>query len=419
MSEKKKVLIITYIFPPKRNVGALRAKGLAKYLPEFGWQPIVLTSLLPDAPDPSFKVIETHPPYREKFRIIKRRNQLLQERLNSILAPLPSWGSRCVSFFREAIPFPDTKIGWRIFALEAARDIIKMEKPEAIISTSAPFTDHYVAHQLKKEFGLFWVADLQDPWSQNPQLQTQRQKKRRERAERKILHRADSLVIVSRPWADDLSYLHQREVYAIPIGFDSSDLNKNSTEVASHFTLTYTGTIYPQWQDPEPLFSVLSEAVKERSLDLHVIEVRYFGGEKTALWLKEKAEKFGIGATVKTYGIVSRETALQKQRESQLLLIFSGERGHYPAKVFEYLAAKRPILAIGKGLTVIKELLEHTNAGFYCQTESEIKDVVVRCYLEWKEKGRVDYWGNIKEVLKYSYKEMANKFAQVLDQGKS
>lgn len=134
---------------------------------------------------------------------------------------------------------------------------------------------------------------------------------------------------------------------------------------------------------------------------------------------EREAERYGLPDVVRQYGIVSRTASFEKQRESQLLLLLNWEdpleKGTYTGKIFEYLAAQRPILATGGfGNDVIEKLLAETNSGVYCSTVEEIKKAVRELYLKYKTKGKVAYHGIVEKIDKYSYREMAKNFAEIL-----
>lgn len=119
-------------------------------------------------------------------------------------------------------------------------------------------------------------------------------------------------------------------------------------------------------------------------------------------------------------GQVPRETAIAQQRKAQILLLLTWnntqEKGVYTGKLFDYLAARRPILSLGyTGGGVIKELLDQTQAGVHCSNEAELKDYLIKAYREYKEQGAVQYRGITAEVMKYSHRKMARKFADVLE----
>jgi hypothetical protein len=153
------------------------------------------------------------------------------------------------------------------------------------------------------------------------------------------------------------------------------------------------------------------------SMDASDIEVRFYGPE--AGWIDKQAERYGLTGLVRQLGIVPREAALNKQRESQLLLLLkwndTQRRGVYTAKIFEYLSARRPVLAVGGFPDVVDRLLDETKAGVSGQTAEEIKAVLLRLYREYRSTGVVSYSGDEAETGKYSHQEMAKKFAAILD----
>jgi len=424
-----KVLIITYHFPPRPTVASLRPLGLAMYLPEFGWEAVILTAALPGKPDPHFKVIETQ--HRDSLALgwgrrlfkldpeqtlmaqiaeLKRKLRIRSERspLDLLLAAIG-----------EITAYPDPQKGWRAYAIEAGKDILQRQPVDAIISTSPPVTSHIIAKELKEEFKIPWVADFRDLWTQNYYYPYSPLRRRIERKlELKTLSAADVLVAISQPAADDLRSLHkQKPVHDIPNGFDPAEVNTTPGNLTDKFTITYTGNLYPGKQSPEPLFAALRDLITEGSMDASDIEVRFYGPQ--AGWIDKQAERYGLTDIVKQFGMVPREIALNKQRESQLLLLLkwsdTQQRGVYTAKIFEYLAARRPVLAMGGFPDVVDQLLDETKAGVSGQTGEEIKTLLLRLYQEYKLTGAVSYSGSEAETSKYSHREMAKKFASILD----
>ena len=152
-------------------------------------------------------------------------------------------------------------------------------------------------------------------------------------------------------------------------------------------------------------------------MDASDIEVRFYGPE--AGWIDKQAERYGLTGMVRQFGVVPREIALNKQRESQLLLLLkwndTRQRGFYTAKIFEYLAARRPVLAAGGFPDVVDRLLDETKAGVSGQTGEDIRALLLRLYQEYKSTGDVSYSGDEAETSKYSHREMAKKFAAILD----
>jgi len=420
----KKVLVIAYFFPPRPAVASLRPSGLARYLPEFGWEVVILTAALPAKPDPHFEVIETQ--YhdclgfgKKLFRLdsqspliaqVKNKLKVKSERspLDFILATVGG-----------IMAYPDPQKGWRRFAVEAGEDILRQQNIKAMISTSPPETSHIIAKRLKDEFEIPWVADFRDLWTQNYYyLYGPLRKVIERRLELNTLATADALVAVSQPTADDLRSLHrQKPVHSIPNGFDPAEVNTTPRKLTDKFTITYTGILYPGKRSPESLFAALHDLITEGSMDAGDVEVRFYGLELG--WIDKRAELYGLTGIVRQFGTVPREIALNKQRESQLLLLpkwnDAQQRGNYPAKIFEYLAARRPILAMGGFPDVVDQLLDETKAGVSGQTGEEIKALLLRFYKEYKSTGAVSYSGDEAKTNKYSHRQMAKKFAAILD----
>ncbi len=419
----KKVLIITCWYPPN-PYPSLRIIGLGKYLHEFGWQPIVLTSSLGEV-SPQFRVIET--PYSDALAFWKRLfgfnpNENIRRQVNNRL----SGGSknRLVDFIitrvGEFINYPDLHRGWKPFAVKAGGEVLQKEGVDAILSSSMPVISHLIAKELKTRYKIPWLADLRDLWTQNHNYSYGPLRKLVDRRlELKTLLVADALVTVSQPWAEKLKALHkEKPIYAITNGFDPAEINSPPNNLVTKFTITYTGNIYPKGQDPSKIFAALRDLLSDGAISPKDIEVRFYGRREA--WVEREISDCGLLGIVKQKGIVPRDIALERQRESQLLLLLkwedSQEHGLYTGKVFEYLAARRPILATGGSSDVVDELLNKTNAGICAPSVEDIKNVLKKLYQEYKLKGKVAYQGEESEINKYSHREMASKFSKVLDQ---
>ena len=427
--DMNKVLIITYHFPPRTTVASLRPLGLARYLPEFGWDTMILTAALPGRPDPQFEVVETqhHDSLalgwgRRLFKLDP--NQTLMAQIAQLKKKLGIRSERSpldllLTAIGEVTAYPDPQKGWRAYAIKAGEDIMRRQNIKAIISTSPPVTSHIIARELKERWRIPWLADFRDLWTQNyyyPYSPLRRMIERK--LELKTLAVADVLVAASQPAADDLHNLHrQKKVHSIPNGFDPVELNITPGNLTTKFTITYTGNLYPGRQSPARLFAPLRGLVAERSIDAGDIEVRFYGPQ--AGWIDKQAQRYGLTDIVKQFGMVPREIALNKQRESQLLLLLKWndprQRGVYTAKIFEYLAARRPIFAVGGFPDVVDQLLDETKAGVSGQTGEEIKALLLQLYQEYKLTGAVSYSGDEAVTSKYSHREMAKRFAEVLD----
>jgi len=419
----KKVLIISYKFPPDPDVCGFRMHELAKYLPEFGWKPIILTSPLHGNPSAQFRVIQTS--YYDIIGSWKKRFMLKPEvsvkkqfgiTTNKNKKSLLDY---ILTFLEGIVAYPDIHKGWYKYAVNAGNEILNKEHIDAMISSFSPITSHLIAKELKVKHEIPWVADFRDLWSQNHDYPYGPIRKFFDRSlELKTLLPADALVTVSPLWAEKLGVLHKKKIYTITNGFDPEEMNIKSFSLTSKFTITYTGGIYTGKQDPSKLFVALRDLIFDGTMDPKDIEVRFYSPERD--WLLSEIREYNLSAFIKHYRMVSREISLEKQRESQLLLLLNWEdqreRGWYPLKIFEYLAARRPILAIGgSGNDLTKKLLDETRAGIYCKTVKDIKIILRELYSEYKHKGKVSYKGDIEKFNKYSCRETTREFVKVLD----
>lgn len=360
----KRVLLISYYYPPMPAVGGLRARGLTKYLPEFGWEAVVL-----------------HGPLESKGGLVHRlfgidpsQNMMAQaqELQRKVRVPI-EWALR---LYAEWFKYPDaTPKGW----YWDTEGWCRLPITDAIISTSSPVSCHLVARDLKGKLPRTkWIADFRDLWTQNHYYPYSRIRKHRERnLELETLATADTLTTVSEPLSEALSALHGKPVTTVLNGYDPEEVNDGSTSLTEHPTITYTGNIYEGRQSPAPLFgSMMLEGWED--------EVRFYGPKQA--WVDGLAREYRLDGQVRQYGVVSREEALQRQREAHrlLLLKWQGEQGIYTNKLFEYMAARRPILAVGEPDPYVDAVIEDINSG------------------------------DLSRIEKYNQREMARKFAELL-----
>ncbi len=427
----KKVLMIVHLFH-----SSPRITGLAKYLPEFGWEPIILTIPKGENPNVQTNAMVIEVPYHNTFKnILKFLKKVFWNRFFNI-KPNQSIGRHIekqfgvtsgrsfvdsiYNLYTAIFYYPDSERCWRAFAVKAAGDLFEKEDIRAIISSSSPVTCHIVARYLKSKYNIPWIADLRDLWTQNHNYTYgPLRRKIEEHLEKKTLSNANILVTASPLWAEKLKTLHKKDkVYAITNGFDPDTIRSEDATLTPKFTITYTGQIYPEKQDPSKLFIALRELISDGTINMNDVEVRFYGAARR--FLSNDIKKYDLSSVVKVHERVSRQISLKRQRESHVLLLLNWEdfkeRGVYPLKVFEYLAARRPILATGgPDDDVIKELLNETNAGTYCKTIEDIKMILRELYSKYKNKKTTSYARNKEKINKYSYRNMAMKFAENLD----
>jgi hypothetical protein len=418
-SDIKTVLIIIHLLRASPRIA-----GLVKYLPEFGWNPVILTGATTRYKGLPARVIET--PYCNALGRLGKifrfnpeedlRNQI-KDGLN--IASKKSFLDPFFNIASEVINYPCPDKNWRPYAVAAGRKLLKEERIDALISSSPPVIGHIIAKQLKNEFKTPWVADLRDLWSQNAYYVFGRVRKSFDkRMEIKTLSYADALTTISGPMAETLQKMHPgNKVFPVVSGFDPVIVNLGRPKLTEKFTITYTGMIYPGKRDPILLLQALKELLSEGVIASGNVEARFYG--PMLPWLDMEVENRGLSDIVKQFGVVLEATALEKQRESQVLVLFDWddpkEKGVYTGKIFEYLGSRRPVIATGgvKG-NVIDTLLAETKAGDHAITVENVKNTLKNMYLEYKRSGQVSFRGDTSEINKYSQREMAAKFAGIL-----
>lgn len=427
----KNVLIITFSFPPMSEVAAVRPQGLANYLPLYGWNPGFLTPHLPGEPGSHYTVIQTEYDdikhyWLKKFHIHtgKRKTGVDRDAKDRLLkiyntSVLPPILRKIVFFPAEFFVYPDLHIGWYNFALSEGRKYIENNQVDAIISTSPPNTCHLIAKELSDAYNIPWIADFRDLWTLNPNRNyTSIREHFEKKMEIRTIQSAKAISTVSIPLMNKMQELHKDNAFfSIPNGFDLKLLNPGNA-LSNTFRIVYTGELYYGRQDPSLLFRAIQNLIIENEIEKEDINIDFYGGNNARL--QKEISTYHLQDLVTLHRRVPREKAIDEQRKSQILLLLNWndptEEGIYTGKLFDYLAAKRPILSIG--LTdggVVKELLDHTGAGVYISNEDDLKKYLIQSYKEFKEMGSVSYSGIVDEIMKYSHIEMAKKFAYILD----
>ena len=336
-------------------------------------------------------------------------------------------------YVKEVVACPDEYLGWKPFAIEAGRNAIAEHKPALILSTSYPFTDHLVGSQLQQESGLPWIAEFQDPWTQGPAWHYTGLRLRYEtRLERRTIAPAAALTIVTPPWVEGLRVMHGKPVALIENGFDETEYDLDCPPPTPQFTITYTGMIYSGTfrqngyagrRDPSPLFAAVKDLLDDGTLDPARFAIRFYGPPNERSVILCLAEQHGIGAVVSHYGKVSHEEAVQRQRESTLLLLLNWygtqstfkEQGWYTAKVYEYLAARRPILAV-PGHPGVDALLAETCGGIAAKTPEEITALLRHWYREYKATGTVADTSIPEAIQTHTLRNQAQRLARLFDE---
>lgn len=427
----KKALIVTNLFH-----ASPRIPGLCKYLPEFGWEPVVLTMAIGENPE-----AKMGPPnnFKEKVRTIETPYYDFVGFIKKLFGLKPNLSSRdqvkqkfgkksgekslmekLIILGAAFIAYPDECWGWKPFAVKAGLKLLKNEKFDAILSSSSPVTSHLISKTLKGKTGVPWVADMRDLWTQNHNYQYPKIRKFFEtKLEIRTLSQVDAFTTVSVPLVEHLqSRYKDKNIYSIPNGFDPGKVNEPPVSLTEKFTITYTGTIYQDKQDPTKLFAALRELINEKKIDPQKVEVRFYGVEQD--WLENDIEKNGLVGIAKQYGKIPRSESYFRQNESQIALLFGWEdekeTGVCPTKLYEYLGARRPILATGGTKNeVFRKIIDKTRTGKHPLTTEEVKKSLLEYYEDYLKNGSVFYNPDLEAVEEYSYRSMAKKFVKAFE----
>lgn len=421
----KKVLIISYYFPPDPTIGGLRIKGLARYLPEFGWEPIILTKNAVDNSTEKCHIIKTkYCSYDILESVVRKCGFSSQEKvrasfgLSSKKNKYPLIG-KVFQLISEMIAYPDEHKSWYKDAVEVGDDFLKNNEINAIISSSSPVTCHLVANSLIKKHDIPWIADLRDLWTQNPYYQYTFIRMFFERKmEFRTLSQCRVLITTTKEASKTLGRFHrQKSIYSIPNGFDPQSMNISNEILSPKFEITYTGNLYAGKRDPNRLFKALNELILEQKMDAKDISVRFYGRNED--WLRQEIEDYQLKNIVHYCGRLDRNEIMKIQKQSQILLLLiwdhPDEKNFCPGKIYEYLAAKRPILAIGGQKGALSDLLSDTMSGVHTTSVSELKSILENYYNAYKLNGYVPYNGKNEVINKYSQREMAKRYSVVLN----
>jgi glycosyltransferase involved in cell wall biosynthesis len=356
-----KVLIVTVYFPPAGGGGVQRPLKFATHLPELGIETHVLA---PDDPRWIHRDDDLQPPtlaWVHRARYVGPAGRKPAEELHGTtgLARV----ERQVALFGRRLLVPDENVSWNLTAIPAALRIVHQEGIDVVITTSPPSSVHLVGAAVRQATAARWVADLRDSIVRHPHRDADRLAVRvKEQSEhlvaRLVARRADAIVAVSEAIAAEM---REREpagpVVHIPNGSDFDDFAGLEYHRGERFRITHAGSFFGK-RDPRPFLTALAQ--------VDGVTARFVGDFRSAD--REWAEGLGLGDGLELVSYVPRRESLAYQRGSDALLLLIPEadgrgRGVLSGKVFEYLAAERPILALVPPDGAAAHLLEETGAG--------------------------------------------------------
>ena len=415
----KKVIYIAFNYNHDTGIASKRLRGVSKYLPSFGWQPIVI---VPRTSNETVKidnvrVVETD--YQDMIsKFIPSSNNTGRKREVSSQEQTNKFVSKSISIAGEIFAYPDSMKYWKKPAMEAACEIIENEKIDAIMSTSSPVTSHIIAHDLKDKYGIPWVADLRDLWNLNPYINHNVIRRYFEkRLEMKTFKNVDALTTTTELAKQKLQSIHpDKKIVSVVSGFDPQDFEKTKqTEESEKLTLIYAGSLYNGKRDPSILFDSIGQLIKENKIDPNKIVIDFYGDDTN---LKELSQKYDIQNNVRIHGRITQEEVLQHQMNSDVLLLISwmdeSEKMFIPGKIYDCIGCKKPVLSIGYKEGSLKDLIDETNIGYHVSDVEGCKKSIYDYYTKYN-KNELKYTGN-EFAEDYSLRNTAKNFSKILEE---
>ena len=374
-----KVLIITYYWPPAGGPGVQRWLNFIKYLPEFDVEPILFIpenadypivdeSLIDEVPDS----VKTHrlkikEPYALARLVLGKK---AREMSSGILKEgNVSWTEKLALWVRGNFYIPDARKSWVRPAVRSISKIIRENDIKKVITTGPPHSLHLIGMILKSQFDLKWIADFRDPWTSigyHSKLRLMKSSQRKhKKLKKQVLNSADKIITTSHTTAGEFGKLTSKPIAVITNGFDSQQ-SEAASELDEQFSLSFIGSLLSR-RNPVNLWKSLAELVEESENLKTDLQINLIGvvSEQVLNSLKEQ----GLDEFIKLIPYVEHQKAIQLQRRAQILLLIEIDseetKGIIPGKLFEYLAARRPILAIGPQQWEAGEMVRQTASGGY------------------------------------------------------
>jgi len=428
----KKVLIITYYWPPSGGAGVQRMLKFVKYFPQFEIEPIVITV---DESKASYQIIDktliddipsnvrvyrtsTFEPF-EFYKIIGNKKEIPHSGFAN--ETNPSLFQKFMRFIRGNFFIPDARKGWNKYAYNKAKEIINNEKIDAIITSSPPHSTQLIGLKLKKKFNMLWISDLRDPWTDiyfyKQLYHTKLARIIDAYFERKVLENSDAVIVVSdsikKLFKNKSDKVFENKIYVIPNGFDEDDfLIKNFSKNSDEFIITYTGT-YADIYFIDGFLYAFQKFISEFSNSK--IKLKFIG--KISESLIKKVNDLKIEKYVEFNDYLPHKESVNELINSSLLLLIipkmDNNEGILTGKLFEYLGSGMQILCIGPVEGDASKIIKECNAGktFDYYDSNNIFNYLREVYLSQKI-----YKPDFDKINFFSRKNLTKKISELIDQ---
>ncbi len=427
----KKILIISYYWPPASGPGVQRWLKFAKYLPQYDVHPIIITprngsypnrdeTLLNEVPA-SIKVVRTKTvePF-QWYNILtgqSKRGKSSSVGMGDIKGK-KSLVQRIAAYIRANWFIPDARVGWVPYASMAAEKILKENNIDAVVTTGPPHSTHLVGLRLKKKYGVKWVADMRDPWTEiyyNAYLpRTEKSRERDQKLEDEVLKAADLVTVVSpglkasfEDWAKRIEVIYN--------GYDEADFELvGSSSRQDHFTISYIGNFKANQNIPA-LWQALAELTEEKEELKKYLKLELTGNIDPEII--KSIEEYGLTPFAKNQPFVDHQSAVKKMIESSALLFpipqAPNNKEILTGKIFEYLASGTPLISIGPPDGDAANILRSLNRAEMLdyQEKEGIKKRISSLFETWLDERRTQRLP-VENVKAYSRMGLTGKLAK-------
>lgn len=418
MTSPRRVLVIAYYFPPLGLSGVQRTLKFVKYLPKFGWQPTVLTVTPTGYYAQDYSLLdELHPLHIEIVRAGSLDPNRLFRKKGVIKMPSEGW-RKILTFLSDTFFIPDNKIGWKRKAIQAAEELFKRQPFDVIFATAPPFTDFLIGMELHKKCKKPLVIDYRDPWLDYPfkYYPTPIHKLLNYKLEKEVLRSSAKIICTNRRVKELIlkryKFLSYHDVIIVPQGYDPEDFQDGALPQPvkkEKMVITHAGVFYAD-RTPKYFFQALKKIFSERPDLQEKIEACFIGNFHDDH--RELAKEMGIEGNVILTGYLDHKRCVQHLMSADILWLMVGNDSQSPGKLYEYLGARKPILAcIPDGF--LKQTIEEAEAGVVVPPDdvNGIASNILRYYELYCS-------GNLPKpkedvVQKYNREELANELAKI------
>jgi glycosyltransferase involved in cell wall biosynthesis len=428
----KKVLIITYYWPPTGGAGVQRWLKFSKYLPQHGWEPVIYTPANPEAPAIDESLLRDIPrdltvirtPIWEPYRLYKKfTGQRTDEGIKAGFLSekkKPGLPERISVWIRGNLFIPDARKYWIRPSVKFLLKYLAAHPVDAMVSSGPPHSMHLIALGLRKHTTIPWLADFRDPWTgidfYDRLMLSPRADRRHKRLEAAVLNTADRVVTVSWNWAEDLRKLGATRTEVITNGFDPDDFPSVNKVPAPSFQLCHIGSLNRD-RNPEFLWNYLGERIKSDEDFKKDLSIRFIG--QTDYSVFESLGRNGLSAFAEKTNYLPHDMVLRETARARLLLLLLNNtpnvQGIIPGKLFEYLASGRPVLCIGPTGGDAARIIAETGAGITVDFgDIAALDKALTAFYQQYREGSLE--ASTTGIAAYSRKELAGRMARLLNE---